>query len=120
MSFVVYQTNKKTGKKYAYLQEAFRDPVTKRPKCKRTYLGRVDPVTNQIVEKGTDGKRNCSKLGTEIIDNPVDPNLEKYESLIEEQKQIIQNLQRQLAEANKRIDELLKKTQRAAEILVGS
>ena len=51
MAFIVYQTNKKTGTVYAYRQEAYRDPVTKRPKSKKTYLGRVDPVTKQIVEK---------------------------------------------------------------------
>ena len=67
MSFTVYQTNKKTGVVYAYLQTAYRDPVTGRPKSKRTYLGRVDPVTKKVVPKGTDGRRNRSKLGTQTI-----------------------------------------------------
>ncbi len=48
MAFIVYQTNSKTGTVYAYSQEAYRDPVTKRPKSKKTYLGRVDPVTKEL------------------------------------------------------------------------
>ena len=46
MSCIVYLTNKKTNTKYAYRSESYRDPETKKPKSRRTYLGRVDPVTN--------------------------------------------------------------------------
>jgi len=69
LAFTVYQTNKKTGVVYAYSQTAFRDPVTKRPKSKRTYLGRVDPATGEIVPKETDGKRNRSKLGVDTSED---------------------------------------------------
>lgn len=58
MSCIIYQTNKKTGIKYAYRSESYRDPNTKKPKSRRTYLGRVDPVTNEIIPKANDGKRN--------------------------------------------------------------
>ena len=58
MSCIVYVTNKKTNAKYAYRSESYRDPVTKKPKSKRTYLGRVDPETNEIIPKATNGKRN--------------------------------------------------------------
>ena len=49
MSFTVYLTNKKTGVVYAYSQTAYRDPVTKKPKSKRTYLGRVDYPSRYII-----------------------------------------------------------------------
>ena len=51
MSCIIYQTNKKTGIKYAYKSESYRDPVTKKPRSKRTYLGRVDPITDEIIQK---------------------------------------------------------------------
>lgn len=63
MTCTVYQTNKKTGVTYAYESESYRDPVTRKPKSRRVYLGRVDPETNKIIPKGVDGKRNRSKLG---------------------------------------------------------
>ncbi len=118
MSFVVYQTNKKTGMKYAYLQEAYRDPVTKRPKSRRTYLGRVDPVTNQIIDKAADGKRNRTKLGTDAIEQPVDSDVEtKYETLLKEQQLKIQELQKQLSDLQKQTTGILKDVKKASDIL---
>lgn len=98
MSFTVYQTNKKTGVVYAYLQTAFRDPVTKRPKSKRTYLGRVDPVSGEVVPKEVDGKRNRSKLGEDM---PLEKEKQEFSEdlhnqadldLIESQRKIIEKL----------------------------
>ena len=63
MASIVYRTNKKNGVVYAFRSESYRDPVTKQPKSRRTYLGRVDPVTKEIIPKAEDGKRNRSKLG---------------------------------------------------------
>ncbi len=51
MSCIVYQTNKNTGTKYAYKGESYRDPKTGTPKSRRTYLGRVDPETGEIIPK---------------------------------------------------------------------
>ena len=62
MACIVYQTNKKTNTKYAYRSESYRDPVTKKPKSRRTYLGRVDPDTNEIIPKAEKGKRNRSAI----------------------------------------------------------
>jgi len=60
MSTIVYQTNPKTGTKYAYQSESYRDPVTKKPRTRRTYLGIVDPITGEIITKAVQGKRNRS------------------------------------------------------------
>ena len=49
MSCVVYQTNKKTGYVYAYESVSYRDPQTHQPKSKRTFIGRVDPVTKELI-----------------------------------------------------------------------
>ena len=48
---------------YAYRSESYRDPVTKQPKSRRTYLGRVDPVTNEIIPKAEKGRRNRIPVG---------------------------------------------------------
>ena len=65
MACIVYRVDKKIGTKYAYRSESYRDPVTKMPKSRRTYLGRVDPETGAIVPKAQEGKRNRSKLGVD-------------------------------------------------------
>ena len=67
MACIVYQVNKKTNTKYAYRSESYRDPVTKQPRSRRTYLGRVDPETNEIIPKAEKGKRNRSAVGIDPL-----------------------------------------------------
>lgn len=97
MSSIVYQTNKTTGSVYAYEAESYRDPVTKKPKSRRKYLGRVDPITKKIIPKAEDGKRNRSKSADENSYLPDDIILE-----IKNQKEQIRQLQLQVAELTKR------------------
>ena len=54
---IVYQTDKRSGITYAYENQSFWDPELKRSKSKRKLIGRVDPVTKEIVP--TDGR--CKK-----------------------------------------------------------
>lgn len=99
MSCIVYITNKKTNIKYAYRSESYRDPVTKQPKSHRTYLGRVDPVTNEIIPKAEKGKRNRIPLGKDAS--------EAYEPQSVPSKQVnISKLQQQLEYLRKQQDEL--------------
>ncbi len=55
---IVYQTDKRSGITYAYENQSYWDPELKRSKSKRKLIGRVDPVTKEIVP--TDGR--CKKL----------------------------------------------------------
>ena len=63
MSCIVYQTNKNTGTKYAYWSESYRDPKTGTPKSRRTYLGRIDYETGDIIGKAARGSRNTTPTG---------------------------------------------------------
>lgn len=58
MPSIVYHTDAKTGNTYAYESKSYRDPETKKVKTKKTYLGRVDPATGDIIPKAGPGKRN--------------------------------------------------------------
>ena len=51
MSCIVYQTNKKTGIKYAYSSESYWDKEKQQPRSRRKYLGRVDPEAGGISRK---------------------------------------------------------------------
>ena len=66
MACIVYRTDPKSGNIYAYESHSYRDPVTKRPRTKQVYLGRVDPVTKEIRPKGDNGKRNRYKPETQL------------------------------------------------------
>jgi hypothetical protein len=49
MATIVYQTNKKTGVTYAYESTSYWDKEKQQSRAKRTCIGRLDPVTKQIV-----------------------------------------------------------------------
>jgi len=54
---IVYQTDKRSGITYAYESKAYWDKEKKQSRSKRTLIGRVDPVTGEIMK--TDGR--CKK-----------------------------------------------------------
>ena len=47
---IVYQTNKKTGEKYAYKSISYWDKKKKQPRSKRKYIGKVDSITGEIIK----------------------------------------------------------------------
>ena len=49
MACIVYQTDKKTGTKFAYESVSYWDKEKKQPRSKRKYLGKVDPETGEII-----------------------------------------------------------------------
>lgn len=51
MSCIVYQTDKKTGTRYAYESVSYWDKEKQQPRSKRTYIGKVDPETGEIIRK---------------------------------------------------------------------
>ncbi len=105
MSSVVYQKNKSNGNVYAYESVSYRDPVSRKPKSKRTYLGRVDPDTGMIIPKGKDGKRNRSKSEKYARKLP-DDFLEEME-LLKKQNADLQNEVADLRKKNKTRDKII-------------
>lgn len=55
MSCIVYRTDA-AGRTYAYSSESYWDKNKKQSRSKRTYLGRVNPDTGQIIMGRQDGK----------------------------------------------------------------
>ena len=67
MSCIVYQTDKRTGIKYAYESVSYWDKDKKQPRSKRKYLGKVDPVSGKIITSQSK-KRSLTRLGQEEND----------------------------------------------------
>lgn len=51
MSCIVYQTDAKTGARYAYESVSYWDKEKQQPRSTRKYLGRVDEETGEIIRK---------------------------------------------------------------------
>lgn len=116
MSCIIRITNKSNGNVYAYESESYRDPVTKKPKSRRTYLGRVDPVTNEIIPKAEKGKRNRQSSTKQL--NQISAEHSAMQKEIEEQKKELQQLRdeyNRLASRCKIGDTLLEKLKQLVE-----
>ncbi|MBR2259294.1 MAG: hypothetical protein IJ899_18575 [Blautia sp.] len=103
MSCIVYITNKKTNTKYAYRSESYRDPVTKQPKSRRTYLGRVDPVTNEIIPKAEKGKRNRIPVGKDFSESYGQKSVPSKRVNIAELQQQVEYLRKQQDELKSKV-----------------
>lgn len=90
MSSIVFQTDKKTGTKYAYESVSYWDKEKKQPRSKRKYIGRVDPETGEIKPKGN----RTSNTPQKQCDPSVLPDLR--EELCSKEKEIA-DLKRELS-----------------------
>lgn len=68
---IVYWTNKKTGIKYAYNNEAYWDKEKKQSRAKRTLLGKVDPDTGEIVPTRPYKKKDKTASPIQVKPGPV-------------------------------------------------
>ena len=95
MSCVVYLTNKKSGYMYAYESESYRDPITRKPKSRRSFIGRVDPVTKELLDpekarrlkEKTERSSGKATVQEETNLKPLDSTLSS-EEVIEELRQV--------------------------------
>ena len=109
MACIIYQTNKKTGIKYAYRSESYRDPETKKPKSRRTYLGRVDPITNEIIPKADTGKRNRSPIVGDSVSEEVQSELRTKNNTIKQLERQVRMYRSVLVDLKNTIDNALDK-----------
>ena len=116
MACTVYSTNKKTNTKYAYRSESYRDPITKQPKSRRTYLGRVDPVTNEIIPKAEKGRRNRDSIKPKPVENnkqftipPISMNIRELQQKVD----ILQKQQHELKNIIADMDNMISQIQAA-------
>ena len=56
MACIVYHTDPASGRTYAYSSESYWDKDKKQPRSKRTYLGRVNPETGEIMHGRQNGR----------------------------------------------------------------
>jgi hypothetical protein len=68
MTFQSIHTNKRTGAKYAYTCECHRDPVTGKPITTKKYVGKIDPITGQVVPTN----RKKPKSGFQVAETNID------------------------------------------------
>ena len=88
---------------YAYRQESYRDPVTRKPRTTRTYLGRFDPETNTIIEKA---ERGNLKENSGADERNSSQETVRLQTLLTHRDEQIRILKEKLAEQEKQIRSL--------------
>ena len=101
MSCIVYQTDRKTGKKYAYESVSYWDKEKQQPRSKRKYLGKVDPETGEIIKK----KERTHHSGDNAIEDNALATLKKQ---LEEKEARINDLSRELSTLTEKYKKLTK------------
>jgi len=91
---IIHQYDKRSGITYAYESHSYWDKEKKTSRAKRTLIGRVDPVTGEIIP--TDGRNKKDKVET-----PKEPDYknlyEKLQKKYAAQETLIASLQKELA-----------------------
>ena len=92
---IIHQHDKRTGNTYAYESHSYWDKEKKMTRAKRKLIGRVNPVTGEIVP--TDGRNRKTKEEKEaekVVDYKV--LYENAQKQIESQGILIKNLNKEI------------------------
>ena len=100
MSCIAYQTDKRTGIKYAYESFSYWDKDKQQPRSKRKYIGRVDPETNEIIHTQNKGKK------ANVSPAPDKKELSRLYDEVRSKDQEISALQKKLSKVEKRCSAL--------------
>ena len=116
MPTIVYRENPSNGVRYAYSCTSVWDKEKKAPRTKRTYLGRVDPETGNIIPPSSKKKSfTAASKGAEVAaQDPTDAE-DSAKRLAEKDKQI-KELQDELRESQAMVILLRRKLERIATI----
>lgn len=117
MSSIVYYRNSKTNRTYAYEVEAKWNSEKGYSVPKRKYLGRVDPVTNEIIPStGKPGRPTKAKpIGNDSAENVSREN--ELEQKLADCSRIIMELKQEISRLKKK-DEQEKQTLKKISLLV--
>lgn len=101
MSCIVYQTDHKTGIKYAYESVSYWDKDKQQPRSKRKYLGKVDPETGEIISKKERRPHSADAITAEAA-------VKKLTDQLSRKDDEINALQQEIRLLNKKNDKLKK------------
>ena len=110
MSCIVYQTDHKTGVKYAYESVSYWDKEKKQPRSKRKYIGRVDPETGEIIRKKED-------VHSADQDEHLSAEISELRETIKEKDSIISEMKNMIKEKDLAYKKLLKAMKSARKLL---
>lgn len=116
---IIKQYHKDTDTTYVYESISYWDPEKKQSRSKRRVIGKLDPVTGEIIPTGKRGRPR--KQNAEVPDSLTTPAASvnpDQQAIIREQQIMISTLQQQVAdlqEENRNLRKLITKADNLAE-----
>ncbi|MBQ7447939.1 MAG: hypothetical protein IJV59_08330, partial [Eubacterium sp.] len=120
----IKQYHKDTDTTYVYESESYWDPEKKQARSRRKVIGKLDPVTGEIIPTGKRGRKKKEATVTEKTDGIAEDHqlsllyedakrtLDRQDQFILSQKEEIRDLKEKLAKAesrNRSLQQALKK-----------
>ena len=120
----IKQYHKDTDTTYVYESESYWDPEKKQARSRRKVIGKLDPVTGEIIPTGKRGRKKKEATVTEKTDGIAEDHqpsllyedakrtLDRQDQVILSQKEEIRDLKEKLAKAesrNRSLQQALKK-----------
>ena len=117
MPSIVYWTNKRSGAVYAYSSESYWDKDKKAPRSKRTYLGRVDPETGEIIKGRHREKQQVKKIKEQPLEEVEDTAVKALREEVERLEEEVSRLKKSLGDLEKRHQQVIKSAKAATRAL---
>ena len=116
---IIKQYHKNTDTTYVYDSVSYWDAEKGQSRSKRKLLGKLDPVTGEIIPTGQRGRKKKERTveDSEQIETKVTAAAAGYLEKIQQQELTIRQQQAQIAELNKRIAQMEDMISKAAAIL---
>ena len=118
MACIVYRKDE-AGRVYAYSSESVWDPQKKQPRSKRTYLGRVNPETGEIMKGRQDGKNYKAKRVSDDC-AALDTDRQRLVDLLDVRNAEIVELKRSVQSLQNRIETMARSFRKIAEMAVNA
>ncbi len=116
---IIKQYHKDTDTTYVYESISYWDPEKKQSRSKRRVIGKLDPITGEVIPTGKRGRPRKQKEASDDSHTPVPESADPtQQATIREQQITISTLQQQIAglqEENLRLRKMIAKADRLAE-----
>lgn len=99
---IVKVYNKKVGVTYVYESESYWDKEKKQPRNRRKLIGKIDPVTGEIVPTGKRGRPSSVAAATELAVTADDGEVSEYTALLA----VLEEKERENDALRQRVNEL--------------
>lgn len=116
MPTIVYRENPSNGVRYAYSCTSVWDKEKKAPRTKRTYLGRVDPDSGEIIPPSSRKKSFTAASKEAEVAAQDSADMEDSSRRLAEKDKQIKSLQDELRESQAMVLQLRRKLERIATI----